>query len=396
MNKLLVAVFDTETEAYEGLRALKDLHRMGDVTVYATAVVVKDAADTVSVKQAVDEGPVGTGLGLLTGSLLGLLGGPIGLAIGATTGSLAGMILDLTKAGIDADFLAEVSAELMPNRAAVLAEVDEPWVTPVDVRLGKLGARIFRAKRSDVIEDHLDREADAINAELAALQAELAKASAENRAALQVRIDQARHKLQALQAQIEAKQAELQNEMNAKINALREQAQTASQARKAEIEQRIAEMKAEAEERSVKLNKANTLIKEALRPSPKAQAQRQAIEDKLRHEAAEFSAALNALQAELAQASVQARAGLQARLDDVRERMGALETQVETTLDELETELKAKVDALREQAKTASQARKAEIEQRVAETTAEYEARRAKLTEAGKLIKEALAPKAHA
>jgi uncharacterized membrane protein len=396
MNKLLVVVFDKETEAYEGLRALRDLHRTGDVTVYSTAVVAKDAAGTVSVKQAADEGPIGLSLGLLTGSLLGLLGGPIGLAIGATTGSLAGMILDLTKAGIDADFLAEVSAELMPNRAAVLAEVDEPWITPVDVRLGKMGARIFRAQRSDVIEDYLNREADTINAELTALQAELAKANAEHRAALQARIDQAQQKLQALQAQIEAKQAELQNELNAKINALREQAKTASQARKAEIEQRVAEMKAEAEARGVKLNKANTLIKEALGPSPKAQAKRQAIEDKLRHEAAEFSAALKALQAELAQASVQARAALQARLDDVTERMGALETQVETTLDELERELKAKVDALREQAKTASQARKAEIEQRVAETTAEYEARRAKLTEAGKLIKEALAPKAHA
>ncbi len=37
LNKMLVAVFDTEPAAFEGLQALKDLHRDGDITLYATA-----------------------------------------------------------------------------------------------------------------------------------------------------------------------------------------------------------------------------------------------------------------------------------------------------------------------------------------------------------------------
>lgn len=32
MNKLMIVVFDTEAEAYEGLSALNDLHRSGDIT----------------------------------------------------------------------------------------------------------------------------------------------------------------------------------------------------------------------------------------------------------------------------------------------------------------------------------------------------------------------------
>ena len=56
MNKMLVAVFDTERAAYEGLHALKELHNEGDITLYATAVLVKDAAGTVSVKQTADRG----------------------------------------------------------------------------------------------------------------------------------------------------------------------------------------------------------------------------------------------------------------------------------------------------------------------------------------------------
>ena len=86
MNKMLIAVFETETKAYEGLSALKGLHANGDITLYATAVISKDQNGQVRVKDSADEGPIGTGVGLLTGSLLGLLGGPVGLAIGAFTG----------------------------------------------------------------------------------------------------------------------------------------------------------------------------------------------------------------------------------------------------------------------------------------------------------------------
>jgi uncharacterized membrane protein len=104
MNKILVAVFNTEPAAYQGLSALKDLHTDGDITLYSTAVIVKDASGTATVKQAADEGPVGTTLGMLTGSLLGLLAGPVGVAVGASTGGLAGLVFDLARTGISADF----------------------------------------------------------------------------------------------------------------------------------------------------------------------------------------------------------------------------------------------------------------------------------------------------
>jgi hypothetical protein len=49
----------TEAAAYEGLQALGDLHQARDITVYATAVIAKDAAGAVSVKNAPDSGPIG-------------------------------------------------------------------------------------------------------------------------------------------------------------------------------------------------------------------------------------------------------------------------------------------------------------------------------------------------
>ena len=41
----------------------------------------------------------------------------------------------MNEAGVDADFLDEVSVALTPGKSAVVAEVDEAWVAPVDTRL---------------------------------------------------------------------------------------------------------------------------------------------------------------------------------------------------------------------------------------------------------------------
>ena len=264
MNKILVAVFNTEPAAYQGLSALKDLHKDGDITLYSTAVIVKDASGTATVKQAADEGPVGATLGMLTGSLLGLLAGPVGVAVGASTGGLAGLVFDLARTGIGADFLDEVSKALTPGKAAVLAEVQETWVTPVDTRLGKLGGLVFRRLRSEAVEDQLTRESAAFDAELKQLKEELAQASADGKAAVQNEIQDVRQKLEAMQAQAEAKQKQAKSEMNAKVDAMRDQMKQASDRRKAQIEKRIAEVKADYEARSAKLEQARKLIKEAL------------------------------------------------------------------------------------------------------------------------------------
>jgi uncharacterized membrane protein len=264
MNKMLVAVFDAEPAAYEGLSALKDLHEDGAITLYATAVIGKDASGIVSVKQSADQGPVGAALGLLTGSLLGLLAGPVGVALGAPAGGLTGLLFDLVRSGIDADFLDEVSQALTPGKVAVLAEVEETWVTPVDTRLGKLGAVILRRQRSEVVEDQLARESAALDVELKELGEELGQEGAENKAAVQKEIEAVKHKFEAMRDQVEARQEQAKTEVEAKISTLRAQMQQASDRQKVKTEKRIAEIKADYEARRAKLDQAQKRIKEAL------------------------------------------------------------------------------------------------------------------------------------
>jgi len=270
MDKMLVAIFDTEAAAYEGLHALKDLHQAGDISLYATAVIAKDSAGAVSLKRAPDSGPLGTSLGLFTGSLLGLLGGPIGVVLGAAAGGTAGLTFDLVNNGINADFVDDVSRTLTAGKVAVLAELDETWVTPVDARLAKLGAVVIRRGRSEFVSDQLAREAAYWNAELTQLDTELEHVSAEHRAALRARIDGARQKLAMIEAQAEAQAEQASREAQARLDTLRGQMKQSAAQQKTTLEKHNAEMKADYEARSAKLAQAQKLIKEALGPKQPA------------------------------------------------------------------------------------------------------------------------------
>ena len=56
MDKMLIAVFDGDAAAFDGLTALRDLHRDGDITLYGWALIVKDKTGKISVRQAPEEG----------------------------------------------------------------------------------------------------------------------------------------------------------------------------------------------------------------------------------------------------------------------------------------------------------------------------------------------------
>ena len=70
MSKFVVTTFDSETKAYEGTRALKELHSEGNITLYGLVVVTKDAGGKLSVKEGTDE-LTGTAVGSLVGVLVG-------------------------------------------------------------------------------------------------------------------------------------------------------------------------------------------------------------------------------------------------------------------------------------------------------------------------------------
>jgi len=227
MDRMLVVVFDNETKAYEGKKALLQLDGEGSISVYAYAVLAKHADGTATVKQGDDSGPVGTLLGTSFGSLIGLLGGPVGLAIGATAGLAVGGAADLNNARIGGDFVDDVTKTLLPNRVAVVAEIDEDWTTPVDTRMEAIGGSVFRRTLSDVKQTIHEENVAAMKADLAQIKAEHAKAHADRKAKLQEKINQLDSKIQAQLQKAKDRRQVLEREAQAKVQVLKAKAAAA-------------------------------------------------------------------------------------------------------------------------------------------------------------------------
>ena len=197
MDRMLVVVFDNETKAYQGRKALLQLDDEGSITVYAYAVLAKHADGTATVKQEDDSGPIGSLVGTSFGSVIGLLGGPAGIAIGAAAGLAAGGAADLHNARIGDDFIEDVTKFLLPNKVALVAEIEEDWTTPVDTRMETIGGLVFRRALSDVKHTIHEENVAAMKADLAQMKAEHAKAHADRKAKLQEKINQLDSKIQA-------------------------------------------------------------------------------------------------------------------------------------------------------------------------------------------------------
>ena len=227
MDRMLVVIFPNESKAYEGKMALQQLDSEGSISVYAYAVVTKNADGTASVKQGDDVGPIGTLVGTSLGSLIGVLGGPVGVAAGAAAGMAAGSSLDLNNIRVGTDFIDDVQKALLPTNVALVAEVDEEWTTPVDTRMEAIGGNVHRRALSEVRDKVDDEDVAAMNADLTQLKAELAKSHADRKAKLQEKVNQLDTKIQAQLQRAKEKRDAAQRKAQARVQALKAKADTA-------------------------------------------------------------------------------------------------------------------------------------------------------------------------
>jgi len=264
MDKILVAVFPSDARAYEGLRALQDLDGQGAITVYAKAVIAVGEESGVTVKEGADEGPLGTPVALLTGSLLGPLAGRVGIAVAAGAGTLGRVLHDLARIGVDEDFLTEVGEALLPGTAAIVAEIWEERISPVDARVEALAGCTFRRVRSDTADVDVEREVAALRAELASLEAELASAPGEYSGHIRERIDATRTKLRAAQQRARTVIDALTREAEAKIAYLEVRSARTGGDPRVRLETRIAQLRSQLQRRFERVRQAWALATEAL------------------------------------------------------------------------------------------------------------------------------------
>jgi hypothetical protein len=167
-------------------------------------------------------------------------------------------------ADIGTDFLREVAQHLGPRNAAVIAEIDEEWQTPLDARMEALGGVVFRRTRLDIGDAYVERTIAADKAELAALKAEQTQAATETKAKLQAKIDAARRKLQGKHDQVKERVEAVKREADDKIASMNEQAAKVKGESKVQRQKRLAEVRADYQTRVTKLHQAWEQMKSAL------------------------------------------------------------------------------------------------------------------------------------
>ena len=180
VDSVLVVGFKENSKAYEGFSTLKSLSDEGKVTARSAAVVERDDAGKLDIKDSFDnETGVPTVGGGFMGMLLGVIGGPVGMILGLTGGALAGGSFDLRRADQQDDVLTQINAAINPGHTVLVAQVNEPTVEVLDKAMGDLDGVVMRRSEADVVTE-LDAAEDAArDAQVAAQKAVMNKKMAD-------------------------------------------------------------------------------------------------------------------------------------------------------------------------------------------------------------------------
>jgi len=163
MHTFITAMFASEPAAYEGLRALKQLHADGTITLHDTLVVARDDRGEIVMKQfRHDERPLKrTGIGAVLGALAGALVGPIGILVGGSVGILGGAIDDAMRATVGEEYVEDIAAHMQRGAFAVIAEVHERETAAVDATIAACGGTIMRETHRELLGNLIEKRAEA-------------------------------------------------------------------------------------------------------------------------------------------------------------------------------------------------------------------------------------------
>ncbi len=240
MNKFVIVIFADDAKADEGVRAFRALHDEGEITLYGLRVARKSEGGEVALVEKVGKGMPGAAVGALAGALVGLLGGPLTAAAGFAGGAWIGTWRDITHLGVGSDFLEEVSRELAPGTTAVIADITEDRVAPLDERMAALDGIVLREWQTEHGEMRLVAEAAARRTEIEHLETERHGASDARKNLLDLRREKAVRRLDGVAARARSELEALARRSDSKLQTLERQAGAASAEARRSIERRIA------------------------------------------------------------------------------------------------------------------------------------------------------------
>ena len=150
MSNFIVVFFSDEAKARQGVLVLEKLRTTeGRIWGYGSALVSRDLAGRLSLRTIANEGhggaAGGAAVGALIGGLAGLTAGPVAATIGAAGGATIGIAADRINENAFAAFIHEISRELAPGKTAIVADVAEDGVIPLEALMTEIGGVVVRS-----------------------------------------------------------------------------------------------------------------------------------------------------------------------------------------------------------------------------------------------------------
>lgn len=250
MEYLLVIIFDNQPKALEGWQILRDLDKEGAISLYDVHIIAKEPSGAARVVDNADL----LGLDMIAGStaigaLVGVLAGPVGALVGGASGALIGYMTHARDEGVTDEFVSDITKALTPGKVALVTDIDEESITPLDIRMEAIGGIVFRRVRSFVKDTQEDLDASAYQAQMKQLEAERERANADRWAKIDAKIDQLRAKRESAIQRKRHKMQLREQERDAKIRTLQIKADRSQGEARRRQEARIAELKRVYEEK---------------------------------------------------------------------------------------------------------------------------------------------------
>jgi len=206
MEKIIKILVDSEKDAFQISQELSALDHDGTLSIANSFILSKDRDGLVSLKDAKgDRIATYTLGGVLTGSLLGILGGPLGILWGATLGLMAGTAGDIWEGERKSDYLDHVGKSLPNGKTALLVHLDEHWTVPLDTICQKYGATLSRYEVDEEIESYIQRELNSIDQGIQQVSEDISQSTEENKALLNQKLQELKEKRQLLWKRIQEK-----------------------------------------------------------------------------------------------------------------------------------------------------------------------------------------------
>jgi uncharacterized membrane protein len=260
MSRLVVAVFNNRDEALLAAGAIKELCQSGELLAYALTVIVNEM-EKILVDESMTEHLNKTALGNTTRALIELLAEPYWHRIDKQ--SIDEASTPIAAMGVEPTFIAEVTRQLSPGRAAIITEIEEDIALMANL-VESSGGIVLDCTRSELIDLHIAQQLETMRRQIQNLEGRLAHASEDSKAGLKRELDVSRSKFNTIKNQARCHATTIRRETEAKIVCLQEHAAKAKGERRAKLERVAEEVRVDYVNRATKLSFAWRIAGEAL------------------------------------------------------------------------------------------------------------------------------------